>query len=115
MAVVVPARGVKWLSRPIAVTRSGASPSTSATIEQSDAVWPPPTSGAAHRTTAVPSSSMPTQALAESRVQHMRPYGVIEAARPRPTRRGLEPGRGGPSAAQARRMVSASMGSDSST
>ena len=31
---------------------------------------------------------MPTQALAESCVQHMRPYGVNDAARPRPIRTG---------------------------
>ena len=73
MAVVVPARGVKWLSRPTAITWSRSSPSTSAVIAQRDDVWPPPTSGAAQRTTAVPSSSIPIQALAESRVQHMRP------------------------------------------
>ena len=73
MAVVVPARGVKWLSRPTAATCSSSSPRISAVIAHSDEVWPPPTSGAAQRTTAVPSSSMPTQALAESRVQHMRP------------------------------------------
>ena len=58
---------------------------------------------------------MPTQAEAESRVQHMRPYGVKDAASPRATRTGPPPGRAGPRACQARRMVSPSMGSLSST
>ena len=82
VAVVVPARGVKWLSRPTAVTCSRGRPRISAVMEQSEEVCPPPTSGAAQRTTAVPSSSMPTHAEAESRVQHMRPYGVKDAAEP---------------------------------
>ena len=47
VAVVVPARGVKWLSRPTATTSASGSPRTSAAIEQSDDVCPPPTSGAA--------------------------------------------------------------------
>ena len=59
---------------------------------------------------------MPTHALAESRVQHMRPYGVNEAAEPaRDSHRARRPARAGPRAAHARRMVSPSMGSLSST
>ena len=58
---------------------------------------------------------MPTQALAESRVQHMRPYGVNDAARPRAILTGPSPARAGPSASHARRIVSPSMGSVSST
>ena len=115
VAVVVPARGVKWLSRPTATTCATSRPSTSAVIAQSDEVWPPPTSGAAQRTTAVPSSSMPTQALAESRVQHMRPYGVNEAATARPIRVGRRGVRRSPSPAHARLIVSESRGSVSST
>ena len=61
------------------------------------------------------SSSGPPHALAESRVQHMRPYGVNEAATPLPIRIGPSPARAGPSAAHARRMVSPSIGSLSST
>src|SRR5262249_29201484 len=88
-----------------ATTSSRGSPSTSAAIEQSEDICPPPTSGAAHRTTAPPSSSMPTHALAESRVQHMRPYGVNDAASPRPMRRGPSPARPGPSAAPPHRLA----------
>jgi len=54
---------------------------------------------------------MPTQALAESRVQHIRPYGVKEAATARPTRVAARDGFGSPIPAQARRIVSASIGS----
>ena len=55
------------------VTRSGRTPSTSAAIWISDEAWPPPMSGTAIRTTSVPSSSKPIQALDQSLSQMQRP------------------------------------------
>src|SRR5947209_13033046 len=96
VAVVVPARGVKWLSRPTAATCSTGRPRTSAVIEQREEVCPPPTSGARKEPRAKPPTSCQTQPEPEQPARHCGHYAATKARRLGPPQPAPPPGAGGP-------------------
>ena len=73
LAVTVPASGVTCESADIICIFSRETPSSSEVICRNDSLCPPPRSGIPHRTTALPSISIPTQADEASCIWHCLP------------------------------------------
>src|ERR1019366_2460069 len=108
VAVVVPASGVRAESPKWTVIRFMETPRTSDAIWASDDAWPPPMSGAPHRTVRLPSSWNPTHAAAESFSHTSLPYDWMLDAIPRPTAlRGPDGSGFGPARSSTASIVSA--------